>query len=872
MTAQEFAFTPADDVAKRTREFFTRRGQSFSHLVNWLTALDGRTVLCKDGSMLSVIALDGLDLDSNSSDVYNAVRGQVAYAIEAIQPAVVGWQVRREVTSVFPGGDLPDEHSRAIYEAMQADFAANPQYTNRVYCFLLIPPPGADVRLLEQARRLENDSSWLSTFKGFFQIMGAAASGEGVFPYANWEEIQAALERAHQLVDRFVASMSTLGARVLHDEDLGHYLEIACSPTTRLTADVKHGLSSNEYLPESIPQCFIDNSLAEVLRFEWNGRQRWAQTITLDFSKVDRIDYGLFDRLMAAPVELVLTHLAKLLPTRKAAAEIHQFKTYHANRKYGVTAYLAAAVNKGDMSNAPVNKERAQSAEEAEELAGQVGAQKEGVALYHGCVMVVADTVQQLAEDVKVVQKILEAKRLRPRLESLHKLSSFAASIPGGHAEVALWDRLTFENVADLCPARTIFEGDRVNPYLTEQLGEPCDALLALRTKHLTPCYFTGYVGDVGHAQVIGGTGTGKTLLVNLIWTMFRKYRNARVACFDRDYSTRPAILLQGGQYLDFSKADDSPLAKRLGPIRALLGGTNPLQHLEFIIQWLCLLARQRGYQATGSDLLSLEQNLRSVIELNANTPDLLDLSTVVAQCDKNSAFAQALVPWTKGQVFGRYFDNAEDHFDLANLTGIEMGGVLDNEDVAVPFMSYVFYRIKTTLRAQKGSQQHGPMFIYIPESRYFLRNAQFRAEVEDWLATVRKLDAAVWFDTQSPESLVNSGIFSAFRDNLATMVFTPNKTAGTGSLAAMYMNEFGLTPDDLAAIAGGIAKRDYLIKQGHLTKQVSVSLPPEVVNRLRSDKRAQLALERHYRPGNPGWAHDYLNDLNNIKESRDGQ
>ncbi|WP_332694117.1 VirB4 family type IV secretion system protein [Devosia sp.] len=610
----------------------------------------------------------------------------------------------------------------------------------------------------------------------------------------------------------------------------------------------------------------MDNSYADVLRFHWNGKERWAQTVTLDFSKVEQIDFGLFDRLMAAPVELVLTHLSKLLPSGKAAAEIHQVKTYHSNRRYKATAYIAAALNRGDMSNAPVNTERAQSTAEAEGLAGRVSAQKDGIALYHGCVMVVADTPEQLAEDVKIVQKILEAQRMRPRLESLHKLSSFAASIPGGHAEVALWDRLTFANIADLCPARTIAEGDRVNRYLTEQLGVTCDALLSLRTQHLTPFHFTGYVGDVGHAQVIGGTGTGKTLLVNLIWTLFRKYRNARVACFDRDYSTRPAILLQGGQYLDFSKADDSPLAKRLGPIRALLGGPQPLQHLEFIIQWLCLLARQRGYQATGADLLSMEQNLRSIIELNANTPELLDLSTVVAQCDKNSAFAQALIPWTKGQVFGRYFDNAADHFDLSSLTGIEMGGVLDNEDVAIPFMSYVFYRIKTSLRAQKGSERHGPMFIYIPESRYFLRNAQFKSEVEDWLATVRKLDAAVWFDTQSPESLVNSGIFSAFRDNLATLVLTPNGAAGSGSLATMYMQEFGLTPKDLVSVASGTVKKDYLIKQGHLSKVISLSLPPEVVNRLRSDKKAQLALEKHYRPVDPNWASDYLNDLKGIR------
>lgn len=250
-------------------------------------------------------------------------------------------------------------------------------------------------------------------------------------------------------------------------------------------------------------------------------------------------------------------------------------------------------------------------------------------------------------------------------------------------------------------------------------------------------------------------------------------------------------------------------------------------------------------------------------MEIGAKAPEQLRLGSLVVQLDQTQALAQALVPWTQGHVYGKYFDNEEDSFNLSTLTGIEMGGILEDEDLAVPFMSYCFYRIKSVLRECKEKQgRAAPTFIYVPEARYFLKNEMFKSELEDWLATVRKLNGVVWLDTQSPDSLVQSSIYSGLRDNIATSIFTPNKKAKSDTLSKMYTSEFMLSEEELTAIANGMSKRDYFIKQSGMSRSVSLLLDARSMACLRSDKKAQALLDSLYDPDEPAWVNAYLEEL----------
>ncbi len=865
-----FAFNAGMDVATRTQAFHALRGQPCAEWIRWLLALDDQVVLNKDGSLLCVFELTGLDLDSTTNNQVNQARGQIMYALEQLQElgATVWWQVRRRKTTDYPSAPFPDAVSQHVDDVLHKAFLSNTQYVNRHHVVLCIAPQSQGMRLMNMLRRSQETAPGvMGGLRALWASVTNAIKGDNEFPYADTFEIAEALEQFHKVAAQFAAAMSSVGLRALRAEELGGFLELASSPTSAL--DCAEPLPEEAYLDTTVARSEIDNDFRDVLKFSWNGRDVWAKTYSFDISRRQTLSLDMLDSLMAAPFEFTLSHVFELLPRGAGERTVAELERYHANRRYPLKSYVLAAFKGGEMDGAPVNQARQDQADEAQALKNQVSIGQIGMGRYYGVVMVQSDNPRELIEAGAKCEELLQSQRVRPVHERLHKMSSFASTVPGSQHEVALWKKLTTQNFVDLCPVRTLQAGNRFNNYLTEQLQHPCAALLALPTRHRTPFYFTGYEGDLGHGMMIGPAGTGKTSFVNLCWTMFRKYPNARVIGFDKDYSMRPPMLLQTGKYLDLTPENQAAagVRARMNPIRAMLEGQG-VRHLPFVVDWLELLIQQRGYKATPQDRLDLEQVVRATLEQGERDPSHLRLLSIVAQLDLTKPMAQALQPWTQGHVNGAYFDNEEDNLDIDRLVAIENGAILASDELSAPYMFYTFYKIQSMLRDTKDKEgQVSPTFIYVPEMWFFLRNETFRNKFFDFLVTLRKLNGVVWLDTQSPDQLVQSNIYSALRDNIATTVFTPNRKALTASLGGLYRSEFLLSDEELQYIASGTPKRDYFIKQGGLSRRITLDLPPSVMACLRSDKRAQVLLDKHISASTAvtasNWQKSYLEELN---------
>jgi type IV secretion system protein TrbE len=862
---EAFRFSPAMSVAERTRAFAKATGNPVAEFVRWLQPIDEQITLNKDGALLACFDFSGLDLDSAANVEINQVRSQLIYAVEQLQeePLVMTWQVRRRITKRYPEAVFPDPVSQRIDDAQRASFLANVQYINRHNVSLCLYPAASTARILAKLQKVqENSGGIVQSIKALFSGLISGAKGEAEFPYENLEEISQALEQFHKLIDMFLAATLPLGVRLLSGSDLGGFLELCSSPTSEI--DTVSDLPNSEaYMDTCMPVADINNSYRDMLHFEHNGREVWGKCYSIDLRKRQDLQMDMLDKLMASPFEYTMSHVFKFLPRGKGEKMVAEVETYHSNRRYPLKSILVAAIKGGDLSGVPVNDARQEATDEAKNLRDRITVGQIGVGLYYGVVMVQAATAETCKEAGDRCEEILQTARLLPREEKLHKFSSFAATVPGSHEEIARWQKIKTLNFVDLCPLRTVAQGDFYNAHLSQQLGTPSPALLVLPTKHRTPFYFTGYVGDLGHALIIGPSGTGKTTIAILAWTAFRKYKGSRVIVFDKNYSCRPAILLQGGKYIDLNPEKQTGEKRpMMSPLAALLKDGNTT-HLAFCASWIELLTKMRGYIPTAGDRLSLEQALRGTVALGITNTKQLRLSSIIAQLDMESDFAKSLLPWVEGQVYGSYFDNDEDHFDLTELGGVEMGTVLSHEELAAPFMSYAFYRIASQLRDMGASTDRPiPTLIYIPETWYFIRQPVFAGELEEWLVTLRKLGGVVWFDTQSPDKLVQSPIFAAFRDNIATKIFTPNRMALTQSLGDMYRNEFALMEHEIQYIANGIGKRDYFISQGRISRRISLGLNAEVMACIRSDTKAQLLMDRYH--GKTDWQDQYIKELSN--------
>lgn len=857
-----FRFSPSASVRERTLQYANETGRPAAEFVRWLLAVDDRIVLNKDGSLMACFAFSGMDLDSTSNVEINQVRSQLIYAIEQLQEEslVMAWQVRRRITTRYPDSEFPDPVSARIDAVQKRSFLANVQYINRHNVTLTMYPASNSARFLTRVQRIQEQGTGL--WEGFKSVIAALTSsimGESEFAYENNADIEQAVESFQKVIDMFLAATLPLGVRLMSGTELGGFLELASSPTSAI--DVLADLpNSSSYMDTSMPVADINNSYSDVLEFKHNGRTTWGRCYAISLHKRETLSLDMLDKLMSAPFEYTMSHVFKFASRSAGIKMVDSVKTYHSNRRFPIKSILVGSLRGGDLTGVPVNESRQEDTDEAKALSDRIAVGQVGVGLYYGVVMVQAASHQDVVDAGASCEEILQTARLKPHLEGLHKFSAFAATVPGSHEEVAQWQKIKTVNFVDLCPLRTIASGDFYNVHWTEQLGTPCPALLVLPTKHRTPFYFTGYVGDVGHTLIIGPTGTGKTTIANLAWTAFRKYPSSRVIVFDKDYSCRPPILLQGGQYIDLNPekqiGDNRP---KMSPIHALLKDGNE-RHLEFVAKWVQKLVQMRDYKPTAQDLISLETALRSTIEIGKSDPTLLRLSSVVTQLDLQTEFAKALLPWTEGHIYGSYFDNTEDHFDLDSLSGIETGSILSHEELATPFMAYAFYRIESQLRDMGAETKPIPTLIYVPETWFFLRNPVFALEIEKWLVTIRKLGGTVWFDTQSPDKLVQSPIFPAFRDNISTRIFTPNRNAGTESLGGMYRNEFAMRDQQIQYIINGIPKSDYFISQGHLSRRITLNLNTEIMSCLRSDTKAQKLLERLH--GTADWQNKYIDEL----------
>jgi len=100
-----------------------------------------------------------------------------------------------------------------------------------------------------------------------------------------------------------------------------------------------------------------------------------------------------------------------------------------------------------------------------------------------------------------------------------------------------------------MVPLSSVWAGPGRNEHLE---GPP---LLHARTAGSTPFRLVLHQGDVGHTLVVGPTGAGKSVLLNLLDLQFRRYERALIFRFDKGRSSMASILGMAGSFYEL-KAD----------------------------------------------------------------------------------------------------------------------------------------------------------------------------------------------------------------------------------------------------------------------------------------------------------------------------
>jgi type IV secretion system protein VirB4 len=116
----------------------------------------------------------------------------------------------------------------------------------------------------------------------------------------------------------------------------------------------------------------------------------------------------------------------------------------------------------------------------------------------------------------------------------------------------------------------------------------------------------------------------------------------------------------------------------------------------------------------------------------------------------------------------------------------------------------YLFHRIGQRL------QEGRPTLIPLDEAWVLLLHTRFAAQVEAWLRTLRKKNAAVVFVTQSLADLERSPQRHLLIESCPTKIFLPNAEARTTHSAQLYA-DLGVNDRQIEVLSYALPKKHYL-------------------------------------------------------------
>lgn len=813
---------------------------------------DGEIEACKDSSLLMAWEIKGIDADGSSNEDVAAMLSALDNAYKQLSPhgLTLQWIVHRRRVSEYYRGTFDNQYSDLVDQNRSKEFLSGNNFFNRHYAVIrLNPSKGASLFAERMGFYIkEGENTALAFYKSVLTLF----SDNHAFAYSE-KELDMQVGRFKSIADGFIQVASALRFELLTGENLHGFLRRCANPMS-----FQSKVASNPNVKNS----FDDDKISDVVLEEANGMMRFIQDDKVLYSMATSLSevpsfstQGSLDVLMTSPYEVTFAHTFKFASKEEAEKHCKSVRRFNKLTAHSPASWVLGALRGGDINEDVQNNAKLAAAESANDAVGEISMNNAFYGHHNFTVMVYGNDEASTEFYQKDVMSKLRFVGMTPIQENLNLLSAYTTTLPGMQAENRRWHFIEIESLSDLTPFLTVSNGQPENAYLTKQTGKYAPSLAVFQTNYSTPYYFNFHSGDVGHAFVVGPTGTGKSVMMNLLLSQWRKYTPSQVYVFDKDYSCKIPTIIQGGTHIDLASHDSDDI--KLNPLQ-LIADKRHHHWLAKFVESL-ILAKSTKTKLSAEESRKVWEAIQGVA--HAADPKMHCLSYVNTLLPLN--LRDDLEIWTQGHQLGHIFDNVEDNFDLGTFTCIEMGTVMANPLIARPFMDYAFYRIQDQLSQSRHSTPV-PTVIYIEECWFLLEDEVFSEKLRDWLKTLRKLCAVVVMATQSPEDLAESKIFSTLRDNIPTRIFLPNRNATSDSLSKLYASQFELNSAQIDDIANAVPKRDYLITQPGASRMVRVNIDKTSLAILRSDALAMASFHKHQGTGLPDWTDNYIKEMVN--------
>jgi type IV secretion system protein VirB4 len=328
------------------------------------------------------------------------------------------------------------------------------------------------------------------------------------------------------------------------------------------------------------------------------------------------------------------------------------------------------------------------------------------------------------------------------------------------------------------------------------------------RTDGSTSYDYVPHVADVAMNIIFGPIGSGKTALLMFFLATFEQSMVDRnkvtgtrgsVVFFDKDRGGELLVRASGGTYLELRRGEASGMA----PLRGL---KNTEADKDFLRGWLIALIQsdEKG-TLNPEDEKKLERAIARQLNMPEELRSLAGLREFLGHSDP-MGIGPRLEKWCRGGALGWAFDGDRDDVSIDEaITGFDMTQLLEHDEVCAPAGAYLLYRVTQILDGRR-------VVLSIDEFRFYLKNPQFAAVVDNLLLTVRKSNGAVFLALQMPEHILESPLGPSIVAQCQTKIMFASPTADRD----VYINGLKCTEGEYRAVREDlvVGKRRFLLKR----------------------------------------------------------
>lgn len=730
-----------------------RRPAALADHLPWAALVAPGVVLNKDGSFLTGFRFRGPDLESSTEEELMGVRARLNNALKRLG---TGWclhvEARRRPATAYPADGFDLDIAWLIDAERREGFdRADPAFETDFRLALTWLPPADETRALER---------WL--------FEGLARTGP------DWRGALARFQReAATLLDLLADALAEI--EPLDDAALLTWLHDTVSPRAMPVRPPE--------TPVFLDAWLADAALTGGLSPRLGGR--WLKVVSVrGWPALTRP--GLLDALGHLPFAYRWSARWIALDKPEAEREIVRLrKRWFAKRK-GLGVLLREAITKEEVPL--LDTDAAAKAGECDGALEALGADSCAFG-YLTLTITVDDPDEAVAlARARAVEAALNAQGLVARIEDLNAVEAWLGAVPGEPYADVRRPLVSTLNLADLLPVSAVWAGPERDTGLD---GPP---LATARTTGSTPFRLVLHVGDVGHAMVVGPTGSGKSALLAFLALQWFRYPGARVVFFDKGRSARAATLAAQGRW------------RALEPGAAL--SLQPLANIEepgeraWAAEWIAETARLAGVDPVPR----VREEIWAALGALAEAPVAHRTLTVFCALVQDRSVAAALEPLTLGGPHGALLDGTGETMTPSRFDTFELEALMATPSAVVPVLSALFHALEASFDGR-------PTLLVLDEAWLFLGETAFAAKIREWLKTLRKKRVAVVFATQSLDDVAASSIAASLIESCPTQIFLPNPRALEPASADLYRG-FGLNRRQLELIAWATPKRSYYWRQ----------------------------------------------------------